>query len=416
MQQNNHPGRLAAAAFAIAIMSGSAIADTAALKTLEQKIEKTRLQQSALDLKKKTLMHGTVTLRRKMIESARSAQEREAILGQLEAQLSDLERNARQRETALKKRRRDLSGTMNALGRLSQTRPEILLFTPGKPIDNVRSAMLLRVAIPRVKERAVSLSNEIESLKRVKLDIAGKVLRLHDVGDSLTKERGKLRALLSKNRALQRQTEAQRNELHQRMARLTKEARSLRDLVARLDASRAPLVRDDPSRKPARTPSRTPTGTPDGGKAVGHEAAPDMPQGLRSFPSRGPITTPVVGHLVGRFGENTRFGNTLNGIQLEARLDAQVIAPFDGQVVFSGPFRNYGQILIIEHRGGYHTVLAGLSRIDAVVGQWLLAGEPIGVLAARNQGKPTLYIELRHNGQPINPAPWIVARTGRVRG
>ncbi|MGY8959212.1 MAG: murein hydrolase activator EnvC family protein, partial [Alphaproteobacteria bacterium] len=93
-----------------------------------------------------------------------------------------------------------------------------------------------------------------------------------------------------------------------------------------------------------------------------------------------------------------------------------VIAPFDGKVVFSGPFRNYGQILIIEHRGGYHTVLAGLSRIDATVGQWLLAGEPVGVLAARSQGKPTLYVELRHNGQPINPAPWIVARTGKVRG
>lgn len=412
MRRNNHHERLVAAFFAIAMMSGPVLADPAALKTLEQKIEKARQQQSTLDRKNKALMRETVSLRRKMIESARSAQEREAILGQLEAQLSDLERNARQREKALKKRRNDLSGTMNALGRLSQTRPEILLFTPGQPIDNVRSAMLLRVAIPRVKERAVSLANEIESLKRVKRDIAGKVKRLRVTGDSLLKERGKLRAMLTKNRALQRRTEAQRKAVHQRMARLTKEARSLRDLIARLDAARAPSIRD----KPGETSAKPPTGTPDNRKPTGNEAVSDRPQGLRSFPNRGPITTPVVGRLVGRFGDSTRFGNTLNGMQLEARLDAQVIAPFDGQVVFSGPFRNYGQILIIEHQGGYHTVLAGLSRIDAVVGQWLLAGEPVGMLAARNLGKPTLYIELRYNGQPINPAPWIVARTGRVRG
>jgi murein hydrolase activator len=411
VRRNNHLERFVAVIFVIAMMPGYAFADSAALKTLEQKIEKARQQQSVLDRKNKSLMHETIRLRRKMIESARSAQEREAILGQLESQLSELERDARQRKNALKKRRGDLSGTMNALGRLSRTRPEILLFTPGKPIDNVRSAMLLRIAIPRVKERAVSLANEIESLNRVKRDIAGKVKRLRVNGDSLLKERGKLRAMLTKKRALQHRTEAQRKAVHQRMARLTKEARSLRDLVARLDAARAPSIRDEPDRT---TPP--PTGTPDSRKPAENGAALDRPQGLRSFPSRGPITTPVVGRLVGRFGDSTRFGNSLNGMQLEARLDAQVIAPFDGQVVFSGPFRNYGQILIIEHQGGYHTVLAGLSKIDAIVGQWLLAGEPVGVLASRNQGKPTLYIELRHNGQPINPAPWIVARTGRVRG
>ncbi len=66
---------------------------------------------------------------------------------------------------------------------------------------------------------------------------------------------------------------------------------------------------------------------------------------------------------------------------LEIRAGAQIVAPFDGRIAFEGPFRSYGQILIIEHGGGYHTVLAGLDRVDAVVGQWLLAGEPVGPMA-----------------------------------
>lgn len=404
MQWNNSPGHLLTAMFVLALLSGSAMANPTTLKSLEQKIEKTGKHQSTLNRKKKTLARDAAALRRKMIESAHSAQEREAILGQLEVQLAELHRDVDQREVVLKNRRHDLSGTMHALGRLSRTRPEILLFTPGKPIDNVRSAMLLRVAIPRVKDRAMALSKEIETLNRVKRDIATKVKRLKETGKSLAKTRIKLRVLLTKKRTLLRQTEAQRANTGKQMARLVKKAQNLRGLIARLNAARAPTVHDEL------------TLTPEIRKSTRTMAALDMPKGVRYFPRRGPVTTPVVGRLVGRFGDSTKFGNTLNGIQLETRPDAQVIAPFDGKVVFSGLFRNYGQILIIEHRGGYHTVLAGLSRIDAAIGQWLLAGEPVGVLAARNQGKPMLYVELRHNGQPINPAPWIVARTGRVRG
>ena len=86
------------------------------------------------------------------------------------------------------------------------------------------------------------------------------------------------------------------------------------------------------------------------------------------------------------------------------------MAPYDGQVVFAGQFRGYGQILIIEHNEGYHTLLAGLSRIDCVVGQWLMAGEPVGRMGRPVDGNPELYLELRRNGQPINPLPWLMVR------
>jgi septal ring factor EnvC (AmiA/AmiB activator) len=108
-------------------------------------------------------------------------------------------------------------------------------------------------------------------------------------------------------------------------------------------------------------------------------------------------------------------GNVEKGITIETRSAAQVIAPYAGQVVFAGQFRGYGLLLIIEHGEGYHTLLAGMDRIDSTVGQRVVAGEPVGVMG-QTEGKPTLYVELRRNGQPVNPLPWLTARKDKVSG
>jgi septal ring factor EnvC (AmiA/AmiB activator) len=104
------------------------------------------------------------------------------------------------------------------------------------------------------------------------------------------------------------------------------------------------------------------------------------------------------------------------GITVETLPLAQVVAPHDGLVVFAGNYRDYGLLLIIDHGEGYHTLLAGLSRIDGTVGQWLLAGEPIGQMGAGSGGKPNLYVELRRHGEPLNPLPWLAANERRVSG
>ena len=100
------------------------------------------------------------------------------------------------------------------------------------------------------------------------------------------------------------------------------------------------------------------------------------PEGLRVFTDgRGQITVPVSGRLSRVFDAEATTGTYNKGVLVATRSGAQVIAPYDGQVVFAGPFRGYGQILIIQHGGGYHTLLAGLRRIDSAVTQWLLAGD-----------------------------------------
>ena len=92
--------------------------------------------------------------------------------------------------------------------------------------------------------------------------------------------------------------------------------------------------------------------------------------------------------------------------------------------MYAGEFRSYGQILIINGGGGYHVLLAGLSQIDVQVGQFVLAGEPIGVMVAAPKTTstksqdiaPVLYVEFRKNQRPIDPGPWWAETTRKVAG
>ena len=144
------------------------------------------------------------------------------------------------------------------------------------------------------------------------------------------------------------------------------------------------------------------------------------PSDIRDFPGeRSSLTMPARGDVVTRYGASVqRAGGATRskGIEIATRAGAQVVAPYDGQVVYAGPFRGYGRILIIEHGGRYHSLLAGLDRIDAVVGQWVLAGEPVGIMGSGANRDPELYLELRRTGQPINPLPWLAQTGDKVRG
>ena len=155
-------------------------------------------------------------------------------------------------------------------------------------------------------------------------------------------------------------------------------------------------------------------------QAASAKAARDRPavphSGTRSFAqAHGDMPFPARGRISMRFGQTNELGQPSKGLGIETRPGAQVVAPYDGQVVFSGPFRGYGLLLIIEHGEGYHTLLAGVARLDAAVGQHLLAGEPVGIMG-QPESRPLLYVELRHNGQPVNPLPWLSARKTKVSG
>lgn len=156
--------------------------------------------------------------------------------------------------------------------------------------------------------------------------------------------------------------------------------------------------------------------------------ATPQPENRPISQAQGELAAPAHGRLLVAYGERTGFGAS-KGITLETLPHAQVVAPYASRVVFSGPFRQFGLILIIAHGEGYHSLLAGLARVDAAVGQWVLTGEPVGVTGETDEetiggrppeggvaGAPTLYVELRRKGQPIDPRPWLAGNNDKVRG
>jgi len=117
--------------------------------------------------------------------------------------------------------------------------------------------------------------------------------------------------------------------------------------------------------------------------------------------SKRKLNTPVRGKLVVRYGEKTALGLKSDGWRIRTRGDALVLAPADGVVKFADSFRGFGKVIIMSHKNGYNTVMTNMGTIDALVGQEVLAGEPIGRIS---ENKSEMYLEVRRGKNSVNPA------------
>jgi len=407
------------------------------LKAIENALEQDRAKAERLQRRTETLDIEIQTLRIESISAARKAQDFETRLSEIESQLTALEQQEADKVADLNARRAQLGGTLAALQRIALQPVEAMIVSPAAPVDTVRSAMLLRVAIPAIEKRATILRGELESLAALRREIAVQRNEMAVTGQSLLTERERLSALIERKSDARAVTAAEQQAALNRAARMAAEAKDLRDLLARFEreaqdqAERTAreeaerLAQEDAAQKDAaREQSQAPPRTAPLGIPPPPESAPVRPQialarpdNIRPFPDSGAsLVMPARGRITIRYGQNRGGNGAAKGITIQARGGAQVVAPYDGKVVYAGIFRRYGQILIIEHGGRYHTLLAGLDRIDAVVGQWLLAGEPVGILGSPGNGTPELYLELRRSGQPINPLPWLATTGDKVQG
>lgn len=372
------------------------------LRDVERRIEQDRARGVELERKGEALAREVAALRTELVASAAAMQSHEARLSRLERKLRKLRDSEADKRNALNRRRGELRRTLAALQRLATYPPEAIFARPGDAGDTVKSALLLRTVVPHIESRAMKLNGELAELIVLRAEISQQRRRVQRAGASLERERIHMAGLAGRKARVQLRTESERRRVAARLGTLAAEAKTLRELIGRL--------RED-ARRP---PSEIPPGPDDDATLQARLA---QPEGLRKFSAgRGRITIPVVGRTVRVFDANARNGTYNKGILITSRAGSQVVAPYDGRVVFAGPFRGYGQILIIEHGEGYHTLLAGLRRIDGAVNQWLLAGEPVGIMGGSGSGAPTLYLEIRLNGQPIDPLPWLAINQAKVSG
>jgi septal ring factor EnvC (AmiA/AmiB activator) len=417
------------AAFWAAPLAPAWAQSTTDLKNVQQEMESNQKKAEELANKAAALDKEVADLQTALISAAADVQKREREVTEIEETLGSLGESEEEKEAALMRGRRELSATLVALQRLSTMPRQALLFGPEKPIDMARSARLLSLTTPVLDARARSLQSELNEIKELRQEMARRRDDLTAALAQLAGENKRLSDLVAKKSGLRQSTLVETDATKQRLQRLADQAKNLQDLIARLEQTQAENPTDqgsDDTAEPSESDdAQVAALTPDPPKKA---ARLKKPADLRAFPKDiSKLTRPVSGKVVTKFGSATETAGSMKGTEVETRPGAQIVATFDGQIVFEGPFRGYGQILIIEHTGGYHTILAGLDRVVVEVGQWLKAGEPIGRMGAAGRletasaaeagsagdgsgsnlgdGRPRLYVELRHNGQPFDPAP-----------
>ena len=392
------------------------------LEALEKAIEQTRDRGKELTERAAALAAEIEDLQKQAVSSARSAQDTEEELSTLESRLRDLKAREKSLRGELGAREDQMATVLTGLQRMAYRPPEAMMAQPMPAHDVVRSTILLRSVVPTLNDQAADLRGELTTLAAVRSDISAQKAEIGRAAKRLDRQKGDLATLLRRKADLRRSTEAELRKAEQRATTLARDAENLRDLLVKLEEERkrreaeavrlAALAVAKPAPPPAPSAGRAPApAQPARPQSVATGTAGTPSPALRSLEEvRGAMPMPARGTLVTRYGEADAAGSASRGIVVSTRPAAQVIAPGDGVVAYAGTFRGYGQLLIIEHGGGYHTLLSGMSRIDAAVGQRLLAGEPVGVMAP--EGSPTLYVEIRRDGQPVNPLPWLSARKG----
>ncbi|MFP6772913.1 MAG: peptidoglycan DD-metalloendopeptidase family protein [Alphaproteobacteria bacterium] len=461
------PGLVAVAGIGTAVAAGTRVDVQKVMQRTQTSIREGRALQKSLTRQAGAVAAQIDALRLAAAHAAQQAQAGEAALSAIEVRLTRLQDQDREHRRRLSQMRQSMARSITALTRVERQPAVALLAAPGTMLDTVRGGRLLASALPALHRDAARIGVALSTADDVRRRLGVEGQRQRAAARSLSSQRQSLEELLARRaKAEQRLRQAGARE-GQRLALLASKARDLHGLMQRLDGDarrkerlgqqrrldserrravglerelkverdrriaaeaaadeaadeaerRAALRRNKLAAEMARTlnPPQASGGREiTAGKPRQLAMAPAIGGGSAFSKLRGRLRMPVRGTRVGRYGESTGLGPRAQGITLRTRPRAQVVAPHAGRVVFAGPFRDYGLILIISHGEGYHSLLAGLSKLQTVVGQSVLTGEPVGVMGG--DGKRSLYVELRRKGTAINPTPWWSSSRERASG
>ena len=344
------------------------------------------------------------------VASAASLRTLESATGEAAAAMESLARRRADAEARLDTRAKELAPLLPLIERLSLYPAETLLAVPARPDVSLNGLLVLRGLARQLETEAEALRAEQAEIARLTDSMAKQEHRLADAQAAQAAQAAGLDRQIADAQSRGRAAEDAAAAAARHAAEQAAQADSLRNALAQLDLTR----RQDEAR--ARADAAAASRLKQDAAAADakrRQVALTQPAGPGLGEARGQLGTPVAGNVIKAFGEPGDAGPA-TGISFGAAPAARVSAPCGGRVVFAGPFRSFGQLVIIDCGGGYHFVLAGLERLDAVVGHPVQAGEPVGAMAAwdpRTPGtRPLLYVELRERGQPINPAPYLRAR------
>lgn len=328
----------------------------------------------------------------------------ETAVQQAEERLHDLGTRERMLREDLSGSREVLATLLAALQRMGRNQPPAVIVTPENALQSVRSALLLGAVVPSIRSDTETLAGKLNELVAVTKGIVSERERMASETDKLAEENLQLTALLETKTEATVETQGRISEESKRAKELAAKAADLEDLLAAIEKEAAKRPEPEPQRERSAREALADTGR--------------LSPAIKFADAKGLLPHPAAGAVIRTYGSSDTYGGKSGGISIATRAKAQVTAPCDGWVAYSGPFRSYGQLLIIDAGDGYHVVMAGLETVSADVGQFVLTGEPIGQMgtlamasAVSTDGgpiQPVLYVEFRKNGRAIDPSPWWV--------
>lgn len=333
----------------------------------ELKINKKKYEELAK--KSKDIKSEVSKLENDLIALSKNIRETEEKIDTSNKKLKDLQKKSAVYTRQLYKDRASLGGLIGAAQRFRRMDTPHL-FAVSTPLEAARTSMVMKAVIPALNSQSVMMRGQVDKIDKIERQISAQLKKNAQEYKKISGQEKEMNALLKQRQDNYKKTENARKEQEAEVARLAKEAKNLEDLILKINRT-----------------SRS--------------------KGKSSLPAD--MILPVVGEVYTAFGETDDLGAASKGVTFAVRNNARVITPMAGKVRFAGPFQKYKQILIIEHSGGYHSLIAGLGRIDTVVGAALAAGAPVGKASSEGE-TPRIYYEFRQDGNPVNPQKLLLAQ------
>ncbi len=353
-----------------------------AINKYSKRLDQETKAQGALNQKIKSVKKDLSSTKEQLIQIAEDINNNETDLKALQQRIKHLEDKKTTLSQNVQNDKKSIARLVTVLQRIKRTPPEAMFAQNQKPYETAQSISIMRGIIPSINRHAEKLSATLNNLNDVTDDLKEKRTTLMVQSEDLQVRRIKLSNLLDKRKTLHAQIDKDIKIREITIQKISLQAKSLAELVTRIKKEEQ---LEEKRRKAAHLNKlkQKPIITKDEGNA----------------------RLPVSGIIRTGYNKTDHLGAKSKGLTIEGRSNSLVIAPLNGKVQYTGAFKRYGNLVIIEHANGYHSLIAGMSIINVNVGANVKTGEPIGSLPNSSLNpRPTVYYELRRNGKPVNPA------------